>query len=110
MRSTAIGSSGSSVRPGGRGGRAGAERRPRGFGRRWGCGEGAAAREVCRAALALGRGDAMADIESSYLRRPHAVPLEELRLTALEERVELDLRLGRGGEVARGGGGGGGGG
>ncbi|MEV6154779.1 BTAD domain-containing putative transcriptional regulator [Nonomuraea sp. NPDC052129] len=58
-----------------------------------------AAAEGFRAALALWRGDAMADIESSYLRRTHAVPLEELRLTALEERVELDLLLGRGGEV-----------
>ncbi|MCA2225472.1 AfsR/SARP family transcriptional regulator [Nonomuraea aurantiaca] len=57
------------------------------------------AAEGFRAALALWRGDAMADIESSYLRRTHAVPLEELRLTALEERVELDLLLGRGGEV-----------
>ncbi|MEU4234068.1 BTAD domain-containing putative transcriptional regulator [Nonomuraea sp. NPDC026600] len=55
--------------------------------------------EGFRAALALWRGDAMADIESSYLRRTRAVPLEELRLTALEERVELDLLLGRGGEV-----------
>ncbi|MFI7143628.1 BTAD domain-containing putative transcriptional regulator [Nonomuraea sp. NPDC050022] len=62
-------------------------------------GRAEAAAEGFRAALALWRGDAMADIESSYLRRTHAVPLEELRLTALEERVELDLRLGRGGEV-----------
>ncbi|MEV4353556.1 BTAD domain-containing putative transcriptional regulator [Nonomuraea sp. NPDC049625] len=52
-----------------------------------------------RAALALWRGQALADVESSLLRRTHAVPLEELRLTALEERVELDLRLGRGAEV-----------
>lgn len=52
-----------------------------------------------RAALALWRGQALADLESSVLRRTHAVPLEELRLTALEERVELDLRLGRGAEV-----------
>ncbi|MGN9836953.1 BTAD domain-containing putative transcriptional regulator [Nonomuraea sp. H19] len=52
-----------------------------------------------RAALALWRGQALADVESSVLRRAHAVPLEELRLTALEERVELDLRLGRGAEV-----------
>ncbi|MEV1245444.1 BTAD domain-containing putative transcriptional regulator [Nonomuraea sp. NPDC049750] len=62
-------------------------------------GRAEAAAEGFRAALALWRGDAMADIESSYLRRTHAVPLEELRLTALEERVELDLRWGRGGEV-----------
>ncbi|WP_433438012.1 BTAD domain-containing putative transcriptional regulator [Nonomuraea sp. CA-141351] len=52
-----------------------------------------------RAALGLWRGQALADVESSTLRRAHAVPLEELRLTALEERVELDLRLGRGAEV-----------
>ncbi|WP_336207845.1 AfsR/SARP family transcriptional regulator [Nonomuraea sp. LPB2021202275-12-8] len=52
-----------------------------------------------RAALSLWRGQALADVDSAELRRSHAVPLEELRLTALEERVELDLRLGRGGEV-----------
>ncbi|MEV0348749.1 BTAD domain-containing putative transcriptional regulator [Nonomuraea sp. NPDC050680] len=62
-------------------------------------GRAEAAAEGFGTALALWRGDAMADIESSYLRRTHAVPLEELRLTALEERVELDLLLGRGGEV-----------
>ncbi|TYB51252.1 SARP family transcriptional regulator [Nonomuraea sp. PA05] len=53
-----------------------------------------------RAALGLWRGPgALADVESSVLRRAYGVPLEELRLTALEERVELDLRLGRGAEV-----------
>ncbi|NJP89272.1 SARP family transcriptional regulator [Nonomuraea sp. FMUSA5-5] len=53
-----------------------------------------------RAALGLWRGQsALADVESSVLRRAYGVPLEELRLTALEERVELDLRLGRGAEV-----------
>ncbi|MEV0159472.1 AfsR/SARP family transcriptional regulator [Nonomuraea fuscirosea] len=51
------------------------------------------------AALGLWRGQALADVESSVLRRTYGVPLEELRLTALEERVELDLRLGRGAEV-----------
>ncbi|PZG01633.1 AfsR/SARP family transcriptional regulator, partial [Nonomuraea aridisoli] len=55
--------------------------------------------ERFRAALALWRGQALADIESSVLRREHGVPLEEARLTALEERVRLDLRLGRGAEV-----------
>ncbi|MEV0382162.1 BTAD domain-containing putative transcriptional regulator [Nonomuraea sp. NPDC050643] len=64
-----------------------------------------AADEIARAAglfaeaLGLWRGQALADVESSVLRRAHGVPLEELRLTALEERVELDLRLGRGAEV-----------
>ncbi|MFB4266231.1 BTAD domain-containing putative transcriptional regulator [Nonomuraea sp. GTA35] len=53
-----------------------------------------------RAALGLWRGPAaLADVESSALRRAYGVPLEELRLAALEERVELDLRLGRGAEV-----------
>ncbi|MFG1942112.1 BTAD domain-containing putative transcriptional regulator [Nonomuraea sp. NPDC048826] len=52
-----------------------------------------------REALALWRGDALAGVDSAELRRAHAVPLDELRLTALEERVDLDLRLGRGGEV-----------
>lgn len=57
------------------------------------------AAEGFRAALALWRGPALDDVESAELRRRHAVPLEELRLTALEERVALDLALGRGGEV-----------
>ncbi|MEU0566223.1 BTAD domain-containing putative transcriptional regulator, partial [Nonomuraea sp. NPDC005983] len=52
-----------------------------------------------RDALGLWRGAALAGVESARLRRAHAVPLEELRLAALEERVELDLRLGRSGEV-----------
>ncbi|MEV4100761.1 BTAD domain-containing putative transcriptional regulator [Nonomuraea sp. NPDC049649] len=52
-----------------------------------------------RDALALWRGEALAGVDSAELRRSYAVPLEELRLTALEERVDLDLRLGRGGEV-----------
>ncbi|MEU8037303.1 BTAD domain-containing putative transcriptional regulator [Streptosporangium sp. NPDC049078] len=57
-----------------------------------------AAREL-RAALALWRGPALADVDSAELRRAYALPLEELRLTALEERVELDVALGRGAEV-----------
>lgn len=52
-----------------------------------------------RAALALWRGPALAGVDSAELRRAYAVPLEELRLTALEERVELDVALGRGAEV-----------
>ncbi|MGP3912005.1 BTAD domain-containing putative transcriptional regulator [Nonomuraea sp. 10N515B] len=62
-------------------------------------GQAAEAADGFQAALGLWRGQALADIKSSSLRRAHAVPLEELRLTALEERVELDLRLGRGAEV-----------
>lgn len=63
-------------------------------------GRTAEAADDLRAALALWRGPALAGIDSGELRRAHAVPLEELRLTALEERVALDLALGRGGEVA----------
>ncbi|MFD9940012.1 BTAD domain-containing putative transcriptional regulator [Nonomuraea sp. NPDC059023] len=59
----------------------------------------AQAADQLRAALGLWRGPALADVDSGPLRRASAVPLEELRLRALEERVELDLRLGRGGEV-----------
>ncbi|MFG1703633.1 BTAD domain-containing putative transcriptional regulator [Nonomuraea sp. M3C6] len=62
-------------------------------------GQVAEAADGFRAALGLWRGQALADVESSMLRRAHGVPLEELRLTALEERVQLDLRLGRGAEV-----------
>ncbi|MFI6320332.1 BTAD domain-containing putative transcriptional regulator [Nonomuraea sp. NPDC050556] len=57
------------------------------------------AAEGLRQALALWRGPALDDVESVELRRAHAVPLEELRLTAQEERIALDLRLGRGAEL-----------
>ncbi|MER6943188.1 BTAD domain-containing putative transcriptional regulator [Nonomuraea sp. NPDC000554] len=62
-------------------------------------GRAAEAVALYRDALGLWRGSALAGVESAQLRRAHAVPLEELRLAALEERVELDLRLGRSGEV-----------
>ncbi|MFI6501667.1 BTAD domain-containing putative transcriptional regulator [Nonomuraea typhae] len=65
-----------------------------------GAGNLSQAADALRAALGLWRGTvALADVDSAHLRRSHAVPLEELRLSALEERVELDLQLGRGGEV-----------
>ncbi|MFE3453402.1 BTAD domain-containing putative transcriptional regulator [Nonomuraea sp. NPDC059194] len=56
------------------------------------------AAELLREALGLWRGPALDGIDGE-LRRARAVPLEELRLAALEERVALDLELGRGGEV-----------
>ncbi|WP_440082021.1 BTAD domain-containing putative transcriptional regulator [Streptosporangium sp. LJ11] len=62
-------------------------------------GRTAEAADGLRAALALWRGPALADVDSAELRRAYALPLEELRLTALEERVELDVALGRGAEV-----------
>ncbi|WP_436756876.1 BTAD domain-containing putative transcriptional regulator [Streptosporangium sp. V21-05] len=62
-------------------------------------GRTAEAADGLRAALALWRGPALGGVDSAELRRAYAVPLEELRLTALEERVELDVALGRGAEV-----------
>ncbi|MBE1565823.1 AfsR/SARP family transcriptional regulator [Nonomuraea africana] len=61
-------------------------------------GRARAAAEMLGQALGLWRGRALDGIDGE-LRRAHAVPLEELRLAALEERVALDLELGRGAEV-----------
>jgi DNA-binding SARP family transcriptional activator len=55
--------------------------------------EGAA--ERWRAALALWRGPALAGSASEVLQCSTAPRLEEARLIALEERLEIDLRLGR---------------
>lgn len=44
------------------------------------------------AALGLWRGTAFADIQSQRIRDDHTPYLEELRLTALELRIEADLR------------------
>jgi DNA-binding SARP family transcriptional activator len=55
--------------------------------------EGAAGR--WRAALALWRGPALAGAASEVLRRTAVPRLEEARLVALEERLEVDLGLGR---------------
>ena len=55
--------------------------------------EGAA--ERWRAALALWRGPALAGAASEVLQRTAAPRLEEARLVALEERLEMDLGLGR---------------
>jgi DNA-binding SARP family transcriptional activator/tetratricopeptide (TPR) repeat protein len=55
--------------------------------------EGAA--ERWRAALALWRGPALAGSASEVLQRTTAPRLEEARLIALEERLEIDLGLGR---------------
>ncbi|MEU7987339.1 BTAD domain-containing putative transcriptional regulator [Streptosporangium canum] len=62
-------------------------------------GRTAEAADELRGALALWRGPALADVDSGELRRTQAVRLEELRLGATEERIDLDLALGRHGEV-----------
>ncbi|MGW3348701.1 BTAD domain-containing putative transcriptional regulator [Nonomuraea rubra] len=58
-------------------------------------GEGDARRAVAllRAALGLWRGQALAELPESETARAAAVRLDELRLAALEDRIEAELRL-----------------
>jgi DNA-binding SARP family transcriptional activator/DNA-binding beta-propeller fold protein YncE len=58
-------------------------------------GDPAAAAKRLRAALALWRGPALADFAYEEFARPDAERLEELRLAALEDRIDADLALGR---------------
>ena len=53
------------------------------------------ATRLLREALALWRGQALADFSYEPFAQPAIARLEELRLAALEERVESDLALGR---------------
>ncbi|HET8528823.1 MAG TPA: BTAD domain-containing putative transcriptional regulator [Gaiellaceae bacterium] len=53
------------------------------------------ASERLHAALALWRGPALADVAECDSLAQEALRLEELRLAALEERIEADLALGR---------------
>jgi predicted ATPase/DNA-binding SARP family transcriptional activator len=55
--------------------------------------------ELLGQALALWRGDALADFPGSPAARAAATRLEELRLAALEDRIEVDLALGRQAQV-----------
>lgn len=50
---------------------------------------------LLREALGLWRGDAFAGVHLGPRLKVHAIELEEVRLTALEWSVEVDLRLGR---------------
>jgi predicted ATPase/DNA-binding SARP family transcriptional activator len=58
----------------------------------------AAARDY-HEALALWRGPALADLADQPSLRPHITRLEELRMAAVEGRVEAELALGRHGEL-----------
>ncbi len=62
-------------------------------------GEAERAAEVLRAALALWRGPPLSDFASEPFAHGEIARLEELRLSALEERVEADLALGRHAEL-----------
>jgi DNA-binding SARP family transcriptional activator/tetratricopeptide (TPR) repeat protein len=53
------------------------------------------AADLARAALALWRGEPLADVESDVLAFREVPRLSELRLRALELRLDADLRLGR---------------
>jgi ABC-type transport system substrate-binding protein/DNA-binding SARP family transcriptional activator len=57
------------------------------------------AAEKLRAALELWRGQALADLANGHGPRVEAVRLEELRLSATEDRIDLDLALGRHADV-----------
>jgi predicted ATPase/DNA-binding SARP family transcriptional activator len=54
----------------------------------------AAAAATLREALALWRGPALADVAEERFARATVARLDELRLTALQDRVEAELRLG----------------
>lgn len=55
--------------------------------------------DALRSALALWRGPALADLTDLPFAAPSAVRLDELRLTALDLRVDADLDLGRHGAL-----------
>ncbi len=57
------------------------------------------AAKLCRSALALWRGPALADFAYDPWAQAEAERLEELRLACLEDRFEADLRLGRDAEL-----------
>lgn len=58
-------------------------------------GDPARAAEQLRLALSIWRGPALADIEYEAFAQPAIMRLEELRLAALESRIEADIALGR---------------
>ncbi len=64
-----------------------------------GAGDVAGGARDLREALALWRGPALADVLFEPFAGPYARELEERRLGALEDRIDADLRLGRGREL-----------
>jgi hypothetical protein len=52
-----------------------------------------------RDALILWRGPVLPDVAGVKFFQPVRTRLEELRLVAMEDRVEADLQLGRGAEL-----------
>src|SRR6266545_2706361 len=64
-----------------------------------GTGDAAGAADTLEAALALWRGAPLADFAWELFAQTEIVRLEELRLAALEDRIEADLSLGRHGQL-----------
>ena len=64
-----------------------------------GAADAAGAADALRAALALWRGAPLADLPWEPFAQAEIVRLEELRLAALEDRIEADLALGRHGQL-----------
>src|SRR5207244_516967 len=64
-----------------------------------GVGDASDAAQALGAALALWRGPALADLAWEPFAQTEAARLEELRLAALEDRIEADLALGRHGPL-----------
>ena len=62
-------------------------------------GEPESAAALLDEALTLWRGEPLADVPSDILRREVLPGLAELRLAALEQRIDLDLDLGKHGEL-----------
>jgi tetratricopeptide (TPR) repeat protein len=58
-------------------------------------GRPAEAAQALRQALGLWRGPVLADLADYAFTRPEAARLEELRLAAVEDRIDADLALGR---------------
>src|SRR4051812_44586182 len=57
------------------------------------------AADLLASALAMWRGPPLADLSFEEFLQPEIARLEELRLAALEDRIEADLALGRHGEL-----------
>jgi predicted ATPase/DNA-binding SARP family transcriptional activator len=64
-----------------------------------GSGDAAGGADTLRAALALWRGPPLADLAWEPFAQAEIVRLEELRLAALEDRIDADLVLGRHGQL-----------
>jgi YVTN family beta-propeller protein len=64
-----------------------------------GAGESERAAEMLRQALALWRGPALVDVAYEPFAQGEIARLEELRLVAIEERIDADLALGRHSEL-----------